>query len=268
MATVSSLQCSHKDLFRHGFSNEFLCSTGAQVICAESFSKVNMLEVFWCYLGGHYIIFFPIAIVIIFFIFKYTSVVVEEYVAEGIQKISDFLKFSESLSAVTLLAFANGAGDVITSLVASGSEGGISYNIGALFGAGLFVISLVVGVCIVQSEEVLVFDKRIIFRDIFLYMVAGVLTILFGVYGWITWWTSLILLGLYVVLVLTVIIDDAISTSVEVENKYSELENNTLVSNDNKSKFKKYGLSTKNNTVQHASFENVVKTVTLKMRTT
>ena len=149
MQSISSLQCSHQDLFRQGYSNEFLCKTGAQVVCAESFSKINVMEVYWCYLGGHYYFFFPILILIIFFIFKYTSVVVEEYVAEGIQKISDFLKFSESLSAVTLLAFANGAGDVITSLVASGSEGGISYNIGALFGAGLFVISLVVGICIV-----------------------------------------------------------------------------------------------------------------------
>jgi solute carrier family 24 (sodium/potassium/calcium exchanger), member 6 len=49
---------------------------------------------------------------------------------------------------VTLLALANGAGDVITALVASGAEGGISYNIGSLYGAGLFVCTVVVSVCI------------------------------------------------------------------------------------------------------------------------
>ena len=181
------------------------------MVCAETFSLVNALNIFWCYLDGHYILYFPFVILIVFFIFKYTSVVVEEYVAQGIQKISDFLKFSESLSAVTLLAFANGAGDVITSLVASGSEGGISYNIGALFGAGLFVTSLVVGICIMKSKEVLIFDKRIIFRDVLMYLIAVFLTILFGIYGWITWWTSLILLGLYIVLVIIVIVDDSIN---------------------------------------------------------
>ena len=46
------------------------------------------------------------------------------------------------MAAVTLLALANGAGDVITALVASGAEGGISYNIGALYGAGFFVCSV------------------------------------------------------------------------------------------------------------------------------
>ena len=81
-------------------------------------------------------------------IFKYTAITVDEYIAEGISKISDWLGFSESLAAVTLLALANGAGDVITALVAGDAEGGISYNIGALFGAGLFVASVVVSICI------------------------------------------------------------------------------------------------------------------------
>ena len=49
---------------------------------------------------------------------------------------------SEAFAAVTLLALANGAGDVITAIVASGAPGGVSYNIGALYGAGFFVASV------------------------------------------------------------------------------------------------------------------------------
>jgi sodium/potassium/calcium exchanger 6 len=41
------------------------------------------------------------------------------------------------MAAVTLLALANGAGDVITALVASGSSDGLAYNIGSIYGAGL-----------------------------------------------------------------------------------------------------------------------------------
>ena len=47
-----------------------------------------------------------------------------------------------------MLAFANGAGDVLTAIVASDSKEGISYNIGALYGAGLFVITFVVAIAI------------------------------------------------------------------------------------------------------------------------
>jgi sodium/potassium/calcium exchanger 6 len=58
------------------------------------------------------------------------------------------LKLSEPFAAVTLIALANGAGDVITALVASGTDGAIEYNIGSLFGAGLFCCSVVVSVSI------------------------------------------------------------------------------------------------------------------------
>ncbi len=57
--------------------------------------------------------------------------------APSIAYISEWLKLPEALAAVTLLALANGAGDVITALVASGSSDGISYNIGSIYGAGL-----------------------------------------------------------------------------------------------------------------------------------
>lgn len=49
---------------------------------------------------------------------------------------------SDAFAAVTLLALANGAGDVITAIVASGAPGGVSYNIGALYGAGFFVTAV------------------------------------------------------------------------------------------------------------------------------
>jgi len=54
-------------------------------------------------------LFFFIAIV-----FRYTSIVVEEFISEGVQEMANFSKMSQSLSAVTLLAFAGGAGELIT----------------------------------------------------------------------------------------------------------------------------------------------------------
>jgi sodium/potassium/calcium exchanger 6 len=75
-------------------------------------------------------------------IFKFISAVVEEYLAPAISYISEWLNLSEALAAVTLLALANGAGDVITALVASGSSDGLSYNIGSIYGAGFVLIFL------------------------------------------------------------------------------------------------------------------------------
>ena len=90
---------------------------------------------------------------LIFLIFKFISSVVEEYLAPSITYISEWLKLPEALAAVTLLALANGAGDVITALVASGTSGGLSYNVGSIYGAGFFVCSIVVALTILGSAK-------------------------------------------------------------------------------------------------------------------
>lgn len=200
-------KCTYKDLIQANHTIEYLCKTGVK-ICTEKQDLFNFFSLYWCDFNGNSLILCVFYLLAIFLIFKYTSITVDEYIAEGITKLSDFLNFSEALSAVTLLAFANGAGDFITALVASGSEGGISYNIGALFGAGMFVCSVVVAICIFQSEDGIDYDKMIIFRDIGIYLVATVVTIGIAFYGKITWWTSVILLLIYLMLIIVVLVEE------------------------------------------------------------
>lgn len=51
--------------------------------------------------------------------FRFIQAVVEEYLAPSISYLSEWLKLPEALGAVTLLALANGAGDVVTAIAAS-----------------------------------------------------------------------------------------------------------------------------------------------------
>ena len=96
---------------------------------------------------------FIFTIVTIFLIFSNICALVDEYISGAIVFITEYFKMSEALAGVTLLAMANGAGDVVTALVSSGSPDGVSYNIGSLFGAGLFVISIVMSLTIYTSEK-------------------------------------------------------------------------------------------------------------------
>jgi len=109
---------------------------------------------------------------------------------------------------VTLLAFANGAGDVVTALVSSESSEGVSYNIGSLFGAGLFVITIVMGLTINASKKEIILKKETIYRDIVFYILSVLLIICCGLYGKLTWWTSVLMLCIYFSLVLVVVIQD------------------------------------------------------------
>ena len=74
----------------------------------------------------------------------------DEYLTPAIENLVERFGFSETLAGVTLLAFANGAPDVLSSFSATsgGSSDGIFLSLGAIFGAGLFVTTLVFGRCL------------------------------------------------------------------------------------------------------------------------
>lgn len=164
----------------------------------------------FCAMDGKLYFFIPVALCIIFYIFKFISSTVEEYIAGGITYIAEYLKMSEALAAVTLLALANGAGDVITAIVASSSAGGVSYNIGSLYGAGFFVCSIVIALAIKSSTTEITVDKSTIYRDVGFYILSTVVTIIFGIMGKIYFWCAIIFLVIYIAMVLVVYAQDKI----------------------------------------------------------
>lgn len=153
----------------------------------------------------------------IFFLllFKFICEVIEDYVAPGIVYICEYLKLSESLAGVTLIAFANGAGDILTAIVASDSKEGISYNIGSLYGAGLFVLTFVVSMTIFNSPNQIILGKSMVWRDIGMYIFASLFIVCLAIYGTITPFYSIILLLFYIVLVIIVIIQDKLKAKTE-----------------------------------------------------
>ena len=117
---------------------------------------------------------------------------------------------------------------MITAIVASGSDGGVSYNIGALYGAGFFVCAMVICLTILSSPIAIVVDKSTIYRDIGFYLLSTLVTLWFAFLGKIYWWCALIFLIIYVMLVIVVFIQDKINQRAEEEaKKVVEKEENT-----------------------------------------
>lgn len=56
--------------------------------------------------------------------------VVEEYISPALTKLSEYMKLPNAIANATLIAFANGAGDVITSIVSSDEAEGINISVG------------------------------------------------------------------------------------------------------------------------------------------
>lgn len=217
-AAIPVQTCDHKFVIKSGLTTEQQCTIVAGKVCLETQKTFNFYSMFYCYLDGNYYALIPIILFSIFLIFNYTGTIVEDFVAPAIEDITEALGISEALAAVTLLAFANGAGDVITALVAGSEPGGISYNIGALYGAGLFVAAVVVPVCIFQAPTSIEFESSIIYRDIGVYIIATASTFLFAYLGTIEVYSAVLMLAIYVGYVLSVIIAE------QLEKKRPSLE--------------------------------------------
>ncbi len=83
------------------------------------------------------------------------SFISEEYETPGLLKISEYLKISSTLASVTLMAFANGAGDVITSIVSGAQSDNVSFSLATLYGSGYFVQTLIFAITILKSKKII-----------------------------------------------------------------------------------------------------------------
>lgn len=136
--------------------------------------------------------------------FRVIAYLSDVYVAPAISKIAKHLKFSETVAGATLVAFANGVPDIMTSIISSISgedpEGINELAIGSLMGANIFTYTCVfLGVVWMSpNREVTGLDKSNIHNDLLfilgsltLFVVAGTLKVhlmgfgllMFAVYG-------------------------------------------------------------------------------------
>jgi sodium/potassium/calcium exchanger 6 len=151
----------------------------------------------------------PLTIIALFFIFKFICALVDEYIAAAIEFIVKRFKMSDAIAGVTLIALANGAGDVVTAIVSSSGPEGVSYNIGALYGAGLFVCTIVLTFTIKGSpEQPIKVNPMTIYRDVPFFIFATLFVIGNGIYGTINAYTSSFMLVIYLALVVIVYIQD------------------------------------------------------------
>ena len=142
------------------------------------------------------------------------------YLTPVLTKISLALNMSETLSGVTLLAFANGAPDIISSFSAGGSEGGLFISIGNLFGAGLFCSTLVIGRCIQVSKHTIRMEKDQWNRDLIFYVVASLLLLVYGMVGSITYSMAGGFFLIYLVYITIVIYQDRQSKAAEPDSLF------------------------------------------------
>lgn len=150
----------------------------------------------------------PLAITLyavwLLFLFLALGLAASKFFCPNLSAISSTLRLTHNVAGVTFLALGNGAPDVFSAMAAFSRPQTAGLAIGALFGAGIFVTTVVAGsVALVKPFTV---ASRPFLRDMIFYMAAVFWTFTILYKGHIALAEALGYLGLYMVYVATVLI--------------------------------------------------------------
>lgn len=154
----------------------------------------------------------PLAITIyviwLLFLFLVLGLIASDFFCPNLSAIASTLRLTHNVAGVTFLALGNGAPDVFSAMAAFSHPQTAGLAIGALFGAGIFVTTVVAGsVALVKPFTV---ASRPFLRDVIFYMAAVFWTFTVLYKGHISLGESVGYLGMYIAYVFTVILSSYI----------------------------------------------------------
>uniref|UniRef100_A0A3Q0SE03 Solute carrier family 8 member B1 n=1 Tax=Amphilophus citrinellus TaxID=61819 RepID=A0A3Q0SE03_AMPCI len=178
--------------------------------CSMEDGFINYLELAFCLLPPNLTPLTIILCVRLFFLFPLNIF------CPNLSAISSSLRLTHNVAGVTFLALGNGAPDIFSAIAAFSHPHTAGLAVGALFGAGIFVTTVVAGsVALVKPFTV---ASRPFLRDVIFYMVAVFWTFLILYRGTTTLGEILGYLALYVLYVAIVLI----SAFIYKRQKYSD----------------------------------------------
>ncbi|XP_023858315.1 mitochondrial sodium/calcium exchanger protein isoform X2 [Salvelinus sp. IW2-2015] len=173
--------------------------------CSMEDSFINYLKMAFCLLPPNLTpLTITLCIIWLLILFIVLGLTASKFFCPNLSAISSSLRLTHNVAGVTFLALGNGAPDVFSATVAFSRPHTAGLAIGALFGAGIFVTTVVAGsVSLVKPFTV---ASRPFLRDVIFYMAAVFWTVVILYRGTISLGETLGYMGLYVVYVVTVIV--------------------------------------------------------------
>ena len=151
-----------------------------QEYCGGNFEFINLVDFYYRSTSENAILMFLFICFIYPILFMCVATIADKFLATGMQDLSNRFNLSPAIAAVTLIAFANGAPDVLSSMSAGGKEGGMFISLGSLFGGYVFSTTLVVSNVVFSSKDPIVLPKLAILNQFAYYFIAVVIVCTFG----------------------------------------------------------------------------------------
>lgn len=183
-------------------------------------------SLFYCQLGAQSK-FLPLIIsaLILFILFIGLGITADDFLCPSLLAIAKSLKLNQGIVGVTFLAFGNGAPDILTSF-AGISQSRPELVIGELFGAGIFVTTIVFGSILISGKFKLM--ERPLLRDVIFYLTACFFAWAICYQRAIHLWQVIVFIIIYFVYIVTVILGRYIYSKINNNNN-----NNTDCNSEN-----------------------------------
>lgn len=144
------------------------------------------------------ILLWTFVIISIGILFLLLGLLASDYLVPNLSALSETLKMDEKLAGLTLLAFANGSPDILSTYIAM-KNGVTTLAIGELLGSANFALTVVIGVlAIYQPFKV---NQNTFIRDLLIFSILFLLSIYMLSDGVITLVESIILCVLYIIFI-------------------------------------------------------------------
>lgn len=202
------------------------------------YEYVNFYEMHFCFFNGNYLLTIPASIflmIIFFFILAETS---EVNLSSSITNLVNKLGISQNIAAVTLLAFGNGAADVISSLVASTQNEGIELAVGSLLGSCSFATSCAFGIIIYSNGEIKS-NPQAINRDIGLFIFSLGFFLYVYIRGSITIYHSITFFGLYILNIIMALYQESKKKKIDKKDTLIKISNKNIIQEKESISFRK-----------------------------
>lgn len=149
--------------------------------CSENFELINFLYLHYKLITPSSIIPLLIIAILLPLCFILIKQIAEKYLAQTLDKIIHYFKISSTIASTTLIPFANGAPDIMVSIVSSAGSEGIHIALGSFMGAFIFASLIITGSVVLSSwkKEVWVSIFSLL-KDYIFYGVALILILLYG----------------------------------------------------------------------------------------
>lgn len=178
------------------------CAFVTEYCADDDAGLIPYLSLYYCAFAKVQPIAFTILVLWLGLLFTTIGIAASDFFSINLSTIATILGLSESLAGVTFLAFGNGSPDVFSTFAAFNSNSA-SMAVGELIGAASFITGVVAGsMALVREFRV---DRKTYTRDICFFIVAVAFTMVFLADGHLHFWECWLMIGYYVVYVITVV---------------------------------------------------------------